>query len=495
MTKFNTQKNKIKEALKRPHAIKNLAGGIAYKMDDELRLYTRVLTSLVGEDKFYKSGDKSDKAILVNLKKVDPLFVAGLAVYAREKFYLRSIPVMLLSELSEISKGSKLVGKAIERIIQRPDELTEMLAYRINKYGRTIPHQIKKGLARAFGKFNEYQLAKYNRAGSVKLKDVLFMVHPKPKDKEQDELWKRLINGEMKIPDTWETKISGKGSTKENWEEILKSGNMGIMAVIRNLRNFVEKEVDLKPAIELLTNKEIIHKSKQFPFRFFNAYMALEEIKAPAEILDAVTDAMEFSIDNVPKLEGKTLIAVDDSGSMSSLLSSRGTAEYRHIAALLCAIYHKKNPYGTTIGKYSNDWEVVTLNSRDSVLSNMRKLFGRGGTTNTYKVFDWVGHQKEQFDRIILLSDMQSWDDEYRGWAGIVAEGSVEGSYIKSKHRGYVYSIDLAGYGTSDIDTKNPKIIKLAGWNEKVFNYIQKNEEDKGKVIEEIRNIGKDLID
>jgi len=492
MAKFNTVENKVKQVKNRPNVTTNLAGGQAFKMDDETRLYTRVLTTLVSEDKYYKKGDDHDKAITVNLKKVDPVFVAGLAVYARKVFNLRSIPVMLLAELANVYRGTNLVGKAIETVIQRPDEMTELLAYRLNKYGRTIPQQIKKGLARTFTKFDEYQLAKYNRSGDVKLKDVLFMVHPKPKDKEQDELWKRLINGEMKIPDTWETKISGKGSTKENWEEILKSGNMGIMAVLRNLRNFVEKKVDLKPAIKLLTDKEIIHKSKQFPFRFFNAYMALEEINAPAEILDAVTDAMEYSVDNVPKLEGKTLVAVDDSGSMSSRLSDRGTAEYRHIAALLGAIYHKKNPYGTTIGKYSNDWELVTLNSRDSVLSNMRKLFGRGGTTNTYKVFDWVGRQKEQFDRIILLSDMQSWDDGYSWYGG---ENNVEESYIESKHRGYVYSIDLAGYGTSDIDTKNPKVIKLAGWNEKVFNYIQKNEEDKSKVIEEIRTIGKDLID
>lgn len=499
MTKFNTTKRKVEEALNKPHITKNLEGAIAYKMEDDMRLYTRVLTTLVGEDKFYKTGKEHDKAILANLKKVDPIFTAGLAVYAREVFNLRSIPVLLLAELAEIHRGDKLIGKAIERIVKRPDELTELVAYRLNKYGRTLPHQIKKGLAKAFVKFDEYQLAKYNRAGDVKLKDVLFMVHPKPKDKEQDKLWKRLINDELKTPDTWETKISGKGSTKENWEDMLKSGKMGIMAVIRNLRNFVKNEVDLKPAIKLLTDEDIILKSKQFPFRFYNAYRELAKVGAPVEILNAVVDAMEISTKNVPDLGGRTLIAVDRSGSMDQPLSQYGSANYNEIAGLLASIYHKKNPSGTVVGSFSGKWDVRALNSRDSILTNMKEINkGEHGSTNTYKVFDWLKESGEKFDRIIILSDEQAWDsNQYLGFGafgGNLRENSVQESYIKSGHGGWLYSIDLAGYGTSSMDAKNPNVIKLAGWSEKVFNYIQKNEEDKEKVLNEIKEIGQSLL-
>lgn len=497
MTKFNTTESKVKQALNKPHVTKNLEGAVAFKMEDDLRLYTRVLTSLVNEDKFYKKGDAHDKAILVNLKKVNPVFAAGLAVYAREVFNLRSIPVMLLAELAELHRGDKLVGRAIERIIQRPDELTEMVAYRLNKYSRTLPQQIKKGLARAFTKFDEYQLQKYNKAGDVKLKDVLFMVHPKPKDKEQDKMWKRLINDELKTPETWETKISGKGSTKENWEDMLKSGKMGIMAVIRNLRNFVEKEVDLEPAIKLLTDKNVILKSRQFPFRFYNAYRELVKVNAPVEILNAVVDAMEISTENVPNLDGRTLIAVDRSGSMDQPLSRYGSTKYFEIAGLLASIYHKKNPSGTIVGSFSGDWDVRTLNSRDSIITNMEAINkGYHGSTNTYKVFDWLKDSGEKFDRIIILSDEQAWDSGHGyGFFGMsTRENTVQESYIKSGHKGWLYSIDLAGYGTSSMDAKNPNVIKLAGWSEKVFNYLQKNEEDKEKVLNEIKKIGQSLL-
>jgi len=113
------------------------------------------------------------------------------------------------------------VRRTLNEIIERPDDMTEVLAYYINTYGKPIPNSIKKGLADSFGKFDEYQLAKYNRKNAVKLKDILCLVHPKAKDEIQNDLWKRLLEDRLETPVTWETELSLKGNTKEVWERLI----------------------------------------------------------------------------------------------------------------------------------------------------------------------------------------------------------------------------------------------------------------------------------
>src|SRR3989440_11872017 len=130
--------------------------------------------------------------------------VAALAVEAREQMKLRHAPLLLVREMARHKTHRALVSETLARVIQRADELAEFVAI-YWKDGRVpLSGQVKKGLAAAFPKFDEYQLSKYDRSGPIKLRDVLFLAHAKPRDEAQAEVWKRLIAGELTAPDTWE---------------------------------------------------------------------------------------------------------------------------------------------------------------------------------------------------------------------------------------------------------------------------------------------------
>ena len=169
----------------------NFEGTPAFELTPEMELYSAVLTSSLS-NQFYESGTDRIERIRSMIQKNNPLFVAKLAIYAREKMHLRSMPLILAVELSRQHKGDGLVGCLVNRVIQRADEITELLAYYSLANSRTelkklnkLSKQVQKGLSAAFNKFDEYQFAKYNRDAAVKLKDALFLVHPKAKDELQ----------------------------------------------------------------------------------------------------------------------------------------------------------------------------------------------------------------------------------------------------------------------------------------------------------------------
>ena len=172
MAKFNKKSVSVVER----ERTENHEGGEMFKTSPEMDLYSAVVTCIMS-DKFYEGDADRQKRIKNLIKKVDPLFVAKLAIYAREKMYLRSIPLVLCCELAKIHKGDSLVSKMVSRIIQRPDELTEILACYVMANGRdktsdikklkSLSNQIRIGIASAFNKFNEYQFAKYNSDNEI----------------------------------------------------------------------------------------------------------------------------------------------------------------------------------------------------------------------------------------------------------------------------------------------------------------------------------------
>ncbi len=155
--------------------------------------------------------------------RVDPEALAKLAIEARTKMNLRHAPLLLLTVLARTgAKREKLVANTVAEVIQRADELTELVAIYWRNGRRPLSAQLKKGLARAFEKFDAYELAKYDRPGPVRLRDVLFLVHAKPKAAEQAETWKKLAAKELDSPDTWEVALSGGADKRETFERLLK---------------------------------------------------------------------------------------------------------------------------------------------------------------------------------------------------------------------------------------------------------------------------------
>ena len=251
------------EILKKEKKVLNHESVQAFELLPEMELYTAVCTMAL-QDKFYETPQEQVDRIVELVGRVDANFVAKLAVYARREMYLRSIPLLLVVELARVHNGDNLVGRTIEQVIMRADDIVELLmCYQwrnpragIKKLGK-LSNQVRMGLQSAFNKFDEYQFAKYNRSGlEVKLRDALFIVHPKAKDEAQQEIFNRIASGTLATPYTWETELSALGTQvfedenarraafKGKWSELITSGKLGYMALLRNLRNILDADVD-----------------------------------------------------------------------------------------------------------------------------------------------------------------------------------------------------------------------------------------------------------
>lgn len=315
-------------------------GAPAARLSDEQALRRSVLACLLWEREFYEDGEKIAARILRLAGNVPAATLAALSIEARTEMNLRHVPLLLLSALARHGAGSSLVSDTIERVIQRADELSEFLVIHAKANGVTpdkvkpkLSAQMKKGLARAFGRFDEYQLAKYDRAGAVRLRDVLFLVHAKPKDEAQEALWKRLVAGELTVPDTWEVALSGGADKRETFERLIREGKLGYLALLRNLRNMAQAGCD-----ETLVREAIVARKggadRVLPFRYVAAARAAPQFEP------ALDQALSEAVLRMPVLPGKTAILVDVSGSMDFPLSSKSDMKRIDAAAALASVIH-----------------------------------------------------------------------------------------------------------------------------------------------------------
>jgi 60 kDa SS-A/Ro ribonucleoprotein len=366
-------------------------------LSPEQLLRRSVMSCLLWEDGFYEDGQKIAERIADNAERVKPDVLAAITVEAREVFHLRHAPLLLLEVLSRTGKGEKLVADTVTRVIQRADELGELVAlhHRIGRK-RMIPAQMRKGLARAFAKFDEYGLAKYDRDAAVKLRDVLRLVRPTPKDDEQSALWKRVKDRTLATPDTWEVALSGGADKKEAFERLLRERKLGYLALLRNLRNMVKAGVD----VDLVRQAIVARASgahRVYPFRYVAAARAAPQFEP---FLD---QALCEAIAELPVLSGKTIVLVDVSGSMDSPMSRKSDLRRIDAAAALGAIV----PGELRLFTFSN--RVVEVPPRRGMagVDAIVRSQPHGGTYLGAAVREI---NKLAHDRLIVVTDEQSHD-------------------------------------------------------------------------------------
>lgn len=446
MSRFNEKKEGTKTT--------NVAGGIAYSHSDEMALIVASVTTFL-EDKFYESKSKRLKRIQELCHKVDHEFLGKLAVMARRDCHMRSVSHVLIGELARLHRGDDLVKRVMLAAVERPDDLTEIVSY----LGKPLPKQVKRGIRHALLKFSPYQLAKYRMEDKkVKLVDLFNLAHPNAAHatEEQEQAWKDLIQGKLKSTDTWESRLSSGEDKATVWKDLIEKKKLGYMALLRNLRNIDQQadEVTKRKACEMISNREEVKKSKQLPFRFFNAF----EHVTNQRMLEAIAQALEYSLDNVPHFEGTTLIAVDGSGSMGG--------EPIKKASIFAAALMKANDADLIL--YDTQVKESKTLRMNPVLTIAREIQAQanGGGTNTSLVFQYAYQTKKKYDRIIILSDNESWAD-YGG-----GTNATYNMYRRETGNDpFVYAIDLAGHGTKDV--AGGRVFHLAGWSEKMFDFMK----------------------
>ncbi len=488
--------------LKEKKTEKNYEGARAYAMTPELELYTAVVTASLS-DTFYEKQDERVDRIAQLIGKVSPEFVARLAVYTRTEMHLRSIPLLLLVELAKVHNGDNLVARAVEKTVLRADEIMELLmCYQWRnpsddarkKLGK-LSRQIQNGLQKAFNHFDEYQFAKYDRDNlEVKLRDALFLVHPKAKDEQQQAIFDKIVNRQLEIPYTWETELSALGQQefdseekkqeafREKWEELIDSGKLGYMALMRNLRNMLQAGVSpihIEHLCERLSKQEQVAKSKQLPFRFLSAYKEVLGVVSTSTsmVLDALEKAALVSIENVEgfDINTKVLLACDVSGSMFHPVSPKSSIYNVDIGVLLTSLLRSKCKT-ILAGIFGDTWLPVQA-PKKPVLANtidIRRHANKVGySTNGYKVIDWLIEQKMVMDKVMMFTDCQMWDSEGRYYG--CSEKEIKDSWHIYKSmfpEAKLYLFDLAGYGQLPMRLAEPDVYLIAGWSDRVFDVL-----------------------
>jgi 60 kDa SS-A/Ro ribonucleoprotein len=412
-------------------------GGPAKAIAPEQALRRSVLACMLWEDEFYEDGAQIATRIRELVPKVDAATVAELAVEAREAMKLRHVPLLLVREMARHASHRALVAQTLTRVIQRADELSEFVAIYWADGRAPLSGQVKKGLAAAFTKFDEYALAKYDRAGAVRLRDVLFLCHAKPNDADQAGVWRRLVEGHLFTPDTWEVALSAGGDKRAHWERLLAERKLGALALLRNLRNMKDAGVNEEAVINALSAMKT---ERVLPFRFLAAARYAPQWE------EALEQAMYKAIEGRERLAGRTVLLVDTSGSMDAPLARRSEM-LRMDAACGLAVLLREVCEAVEIYSFSD--KLVRISSRrgfalrDAIVSSQP----HGGTQ--------LGHAlrslREPYDRIIVITDEQSHDR------------------VPAPHgRGYVINVASAqngvGYGPwTHID----------GWSEAVVDYLR----------------------
>jgi len=543
MSKFNNNPSIARELNKRSDAVQNYEGGLAFGLDPYMDLYIRAASTLVGEHKFYTDANTSDKDLLKSINamaKIDPEFILQLAVYCREELYLRSVSLMLVAEFANNSDCVGKVHKArkyVTRVIQRADELTELIAYQLNRNliiprdKTKLPMLIRFGVRDAFNKFDKYRISKYNRTDAeVKMRDAMFLTHPKPKNELEKEIFDSLADGTMESPETWE--VTRSTGTK-SWHDVIndvfyKNGRVNnYMAILRNLRNCLKDSSvtadDISLLCSMISNRDAVLYSKQLPFRFYNAYSQLYDMNDEdltsvsvlhlTDVMDALEEAVIYSIDNFPKLSGSsTLIACDVSSSMEMPISYRPSRHVDRRSAgiqrfdigILLGMMANRFCGHTITGMFGDIWKVVPMSKTSGVLKNAMDMHSREGevgySTNGYLIIDYLLENDIKVDRIMIFTDSQMWDSRTshntkfeqmfpRNYSGVsVAQKFIlyQRKYPDTK----LYCFDLAGYGTVIIPQDIKNVCFIGGWSDKVFDFVVAFESgSENVVIEEIKSI------
>ena len=475
----------------------NLAGGDAYVQSPELELASILLTSMAS-DQFYRSTDDTFKRIKQLITQCDPLFAAKASIFARTEYGMRSITHFMASELSKAVSGKEWAKRYYAKTIHRPDDMLEIMSYHKSQ-GHKISGAMKKGFAKAFDKFDSYQLGKYRGEGKdFKLIDIVNIVRPIAVDKNREAL-ARLVAGTLRSGDTWEKKQTQAGQKATNekekvelksqaWRDLILEKKIGYFALLRNLRNIIEQAPDvITQACELLTNERMIKKSLVLPFRYVTAIVEISKLNEDSirQVMIAINKAIDIACNNVPKFNGDTLVVSDFSGSMGDSID-----DYRGQASLFGAVLAKSNDADFMI--FGDIAKYINYNPMDSTLSivkyllSLNKGFGshQGGElyvghgTNFSSVFQTA---RKKYDRIVIFSDMQSWMDY----------NSPVHEFDKYKQKTgadpFIYSVDLTGYGSTQFPES--KIMCMAGFSEKMFDTMKMVESDKNALINRINEV------
>jgi hypothetical protein len=450
-----------------------LAGGAglhaAVQSDiQELRRIT--LANLLWEDCAYVDGMKLVDEIKRLIPLCKPEEVAILALECRLVQKLRHTPLFIVSEMCKYPEHRAFVGDILPKIITRADMITDFLAIYWKDGKRPLANQAKRGLAAAFHNFDEYQFAKYDRDAEIKLRDVMFLCHPKANNQTEQELFNKIAERNLATPDTWEVAFSTGKDKKETWTRLINTGKIGGMAMLRNISNMMKANVEQKVIKDGIKN---LRGAMLLPLDYLKAARMCPEFERDIE------DKMIDSYKKLPKLPGKTLFIVDVSGSMGSLTSGGSAFSRLDQACAMAMLAANQCEDYKLVATAGDDWsstgahEWIKYPKRGFDIAKQiydtKKNIGGGGIF-TRQCLNWCKEQfaGDDFDRIIIFSDSQDCDR-----ADKTPQPFAKNNYI----------CDISAH-THGVNYKGCWTAEISGWSEHFITYIAALEGIENQFVE-----------
>lgn len=495
-TLFQTIRNKW---LPKTDAV-NEAGGIAYRMSAKQALAQYAATGCLNST-FYATAEQQLDKVLQLCREVEPEFIARTALYARSRSYMKDLPALLCAVLSVRDKV--LLDRIFHRVIDNPKMLRNFV--QIVRSGVVGRKSLGSAPKRLVGEWLEKVSFEQLFAGSVgqspSLADIVKMVHPKPSDAAREALYGYLIGrnskpeslpelvrdyeayksaadrSELPTPPVPFQMLTALPLTKKEWQAIARRAPWQMTRI--NLNTFQRHGVFEDPALvkivaKRLRNPKLIRQARVFPYQLLIAFKSAQEV--PPAIQDALQDAMEIALENIPAIEGKVYVFPDVSGSMQSAVTGyrRGsTSAVRcvDVAGLAAAALLRKN---RKVEILPFDWNVVDLplNARDSVMTNAEKLASvGGGGTNCSSPLRQLNQLSAKGDLAIYISDNQSWMDTPYSEKEATATLKQWALFKQRNPQAKMICIDVQPYGTVQAQERED-IFHVAGFSDEVFHVI-----------------------
>ena len=468
-------------------------GKIAHK-ESILEKYKRLLSLfLVGEERYYPEGMNIESDIYnmsgTIAEKYGVGAIAKIIEKVRLEYGLRHAPIIAM--IGTLHSGhSEIFDILPEKVMKRPSDLTDLLAFffKINRK-KFVPHKLRGFIEKALHQYDEYQLEKYKQVDhEVSLYDVFNLVHPKPRDKETEQLWHKFIYHQLPKPKTWEIEFSTRLNNvpedqkdmvkKQIWEELLKDNKLGSLALIRNLRNMLEVEVDTDLIVQAIEKMNVWG---IFPTQILNALVNIYD----KTIEDAIIKKYFGSKTN--RIKGSTLVILDISGSMGNFTYWQSTERGFRALGTMYSIINAAEKWDLVLTSGDDDaikHASMFISNKNKIANPKvfaeqieriyRKKLGYGGIF-TYQVIDWALNQnKSHYDRIVVISDSQDMDrNRTNNDIARLFDGPI---YINN-----IASYKYVGYATSD----DKKVQEITTFTDKVVDFILLNEENFEELIEQ----------
>lgn len=442
------------------------------------QLLRTLMTCLLWEDNFYENG----VSVADRITKLVPLVAAdevhAMAVEARDNFGLRHAPLLVARAMARGPfTHREQVRRTLAEIIKRPDEIAEFLAlyWSDNNGKKFVSHGVRDGLERAMRKFNEFQFSKWDKPGKdVRIRDAMFMSHCNPNigndrryDKEvrravakgainvelnaREQLFAKLANDELKQTGTWEDRLSAGGDAKAVFTELIEKGELGGLAFVRNIRKMEEVGIP-KKLIE--TYSKTVNLKGIFPHQLLTSARVNPQY-------ESMFDAMMLrQLSGIGKMEGSTVVLVDVSGSMDSVISTPGKSSVvrpsiitttRVDVAAAVAILAREMFDKIRVFTFS-DRAVEVPSRRGIALRDAIRLSQPHSSTYLAGAIDHLN--KIGYERLIVITDEQSHDGG--------------GSPLRGARN---YMLNVAPHERSV--AQQDRWISISGWSPQVLKYIQ----------------------